>query len=75
MQRNKNVWLKVPLWHSRLRIQCCHWSGLGCCCGMGSILTQELPHAKESMAHIWRKKQSTENISEEAHMLDLLHRL
>ena len=25
----------VPLWHSRLRIQHCHCSGLGYCCGMG----------------------------------------
>ena len=27
----------VPLWHSRLRIQHCHHSGLGCCCGAGLI--------------------------------------
>ena len=27
----------IPLWCSRLRILNCHCSGLGSCCGMGSI--------------------------------------
>ena len=27
----------VLMWHGRLRILCCHCSGLGCCYGMGSI--------------------------------------
>ena len=26
----------IPLWHSGLRSQCCHCSGSGRCCGMGS---------------------------------------
>ena len=25
------------MWHSRLKIQCCYCSGLGCCCDMGSV--------------------------------------
>ena len=28
----------VPLWLSGLRIQCCHCSSLGQCCGVGSVL-------------------------------------
>ena len=24
------------MWHSGLRIQCCHCSSLGCCCGLGT---------------------------------------
>ena len=35
----------VLLWCSEFRIWCCHCSGLGCCCGSGSILAQEFPHA------------------------------
>ena len=30
------VW-RAPLWRSGLRSQCCPCSGLGCCCGAGSM--------------------------------------
>ena len=29
--------VRVPWWLSRLRFQCCHSCGLGCCCSMGLI--------------------------------------
>ena len=32
-----NIVPGVPLWHSGLRIWCCHCSSLGHCCGAGSI--------------------------------------
>ena len=32
------IWtMGVLLWSSWLKIQCCYCSGVGCCCGMGSI--------------------------------------
>lgn len=37
--------LGVLVWPRRLRIWHYHWSGSGCCCGMGSIPACELPHA------------------------------
>ena len=40
----KNCCSGVPLWFSWLRIQCCHCSGLACCCDVHLILAQELPH-------------------------------
>ena len=43
----KNNIVGVPLWHSWLRIQCCHSSSLGCCCGMVSVLGLGIPHAAE----------------------------
>ena len=33
----EKVWLGVLLWYRVLRIQCCHCSNSGCCCGAGSI--------------------------------------
>ena len=41
---NSTHYSGVPLWHSRLRIWHCHCSGLGHCCGIGS-LAWEFPHA------------------------------
>ena len=35
--RQKGKVAGILLWLSRLRIQCCQSSGLGCCCGAGSI--------------------------------------
>lgn len=35
--RQKRKKYKRVLWLSRLRIQCCHFCTLGCCCGEGSI--------------------------------------
>ena len=32
----KNI-VGVPLWHRGLKLQCCHCSSLGCCCGVGLI--------------------------------------
>ena len=37
--------MAVPLWHIGLRIQYCHCSCSGCCCGVGFILAWELSHA------------------------------
>ena len=34
---DKSWSIGVPLWHSRVRIQCCHWGGSGLCCGGGQI--------------------------------------
>ena len=34
----KNFAEEFPWWHSRLRIWHCHCSGLGSCCGVGSVL-------------------------------------
>ena len=34
----KKMHMGVPWWLSRLRIQCCHCSSSGCCCGRGSTL-------------------------------------
>ena len=34
---DKSWSIGVPLWHSRVRIQCCHWRGSGLCCGGGPI--------------------------------------
>lgn len=36
---NQNLVLGVHLWHNRLKIHHCHYSGLGCC-GVGLILDQ-----------------------------------
>ena len=33
----KSIKIGVPWWHNGLRIQGCHCSSLGCCCGTGSI--------------------------------------
>ena len=41
----------VLVWHSNLRIQCCHSSGLGHCCDSGSI-----PGPGTSTCHRYRKK-------------------
>ena len=38
---------KVPLWCSRLRIQCCNCSCSGCYYGMGSIVAQKFSHDME----------------------------
>ena len=34
---SRNYVTRVPLWRSKLRIQCCHYSGLGHSCGSGLI--------------------------------------
>ena len=36
--------VRVLLWHSRLRSQCCLWSGLGHCWGTFWSLAWEFPH-------------------------------
>lgn len=40
----------------RLRIRCYYCSGLSCCCGMYSTLTQELPHAMGTVKNKKKKK-------------------
>ena len=35
--QTRNITSGVPLWHSRLRIQCHRCSSSGCCCGSGSV--------------------------------------
>ena len=40
---NNNIEVGVPLWHHRLRIWCCHCSGLVHCCDIG-LNSQEFPH-------------------------------
>ena len=42
------VVLEVPVWHSRLRIQCCCSCGTGCNCGMGSVPGLGIPHATDA---------------------------
>ena len=37
VRRFRNEYLGALLWYSDLRIQCCHCSGSGCCCG-GSLI-------------------------------------
>ena len=36
-KKEKRQEIGFPLWHSRLRILCCHWNGLGHCCGADSV--------------------------------------
>ena len=33
------------MWQRVVRIQCCHCSGFGCCCGTALISSWEIPHA------------------------------
>ena len=36
-QHQKEHFTRVPWWHSRLRIQYCHWCSSGCSCSIGLI--------------------------------------
>ena len=57
-KKKKNLFFGVPLCRSGLRIQCCHFSGLGHCCGTGSIRgTSSIPGPGTFTCHGcgWRK--------------------
>ena len=60
----KNEWSTgVPWWLSRVKICHCHHCGLGPSCGLGSILSKDLPHAL-GIAKKERRKEGKERKEE-----------
>ena len=53
--------MAVPLWHIGLRIQYCHCSCSGCCCGVGSLPGQGTSASYEEAPCPLKRKKSFKN--------------